>query len=71
MRKSFCVFNFEQMEGVLELQIEKGDFDPIPKCEEVLKKGSRPASFFLLPEEGSYKSPKNFLSMVKSTLSFL
>ena len=37
MRKSFCVFNFEQMEGVPELQIEKGDFDPIPKCEEVLK----------------------------------
>lgn len=37
MRKSFCVFNFEQMEGIPELQIEKGDFDPIPKCEGVLK----------------------------------
>ena len=36
MRKYFCVFNFEQMEGVPELKIEDEQFNPTQKCEEVL-----------------------------------
>ena len=39
MQKFFHVFNFEQMEGIPELEItkEESKFNPIQKCEEILK----------------------------------
>lgn len=63
MQKRFYVFNFEQMEGVPELEIKEADkeFNPIQRCEEVLKN-------FDLEIEESITSNRAFYSVNKDKI---